>query len=114
MTIGVGLVFRWLYMLRGQLEHAASGAEVIGGHLMSGRITGILMALFLNNGGGAWESAKKYIESGVYGGKRYDPHKATVVGDTIGDLFKDTAGPSLYVLIKLLSTITLVLVPMFI
>jgi K(+)-stimulated pyrophosphate-energized sodium pump len=114
MTIGVGLVFRWLYVLGGQLDHAASGAEVIGGYLMSGTITGILMALFLNNGGGAWDNAKKYIETGMYGGKRSDPHKAAVVGDTVGDPFKDTAGPSLHVLIKLLSTITLVLAPFFI
>ncbi len=114
MTIGVGLVFRWLYNLGGQLEHAASGAEVIGGYLMSGTITGILMALFLNNGGGAWDNAKKYIETGQYGGKRSDPHRAAVVGDTVGDPFKDTAGPSLHVLIKLLSTITLVLAPLFI
>ena len=114
MTIGVGLVFRWLYTLGGQLEHAASGAEVIGGYLMSGTITGILMALFLNNGGGAWDNAKKYIETGMYGGKRSEPHKAAVVGDTVGDPFKDTAGPSLHVLIKLLSTITLVLAPLFI
>jgi hypothetical protein len=81
---------------------------------MVGTIAGILMAGFLNNGGGAWDNAKKYIETGVYGGKRSDAHKAAVVGDTVGDPFKDTAGPSLHVLIKLLSTITLVLAPLFI
>jgi len=75
---------------------------------------GILMALFLNNSGGAWDNAKKYIETGAHGGKRSDPHKAAVVGDTVGDPFKDTAGPSLHVLIKLLATITLVLAPLFI
>jgi K(+)-stimulated pyrophosphate-energized sodium pump len=80
---------------------------------MVGTITGILMALFLNNSGGAWDNAKKYIETGAYGGKKSDPHKAAVVGDTVGDPFKDTAGPSLHVLIKLLSTITLVLAPLF-
>jgi K(+)-stimulated pyrophosphate-energized sodium pump len=114
MTVGVGVVFKWIYYLGGQQATGASGAEVIGGFLMSGTITGILMALFLNNGGGAWDNAKKYIETGAYGGKKSDPHKASVVGDTVGDPFKDTAGPSLHVLIKLLSTITLVLAPLFI
>ena len=87
---------------------------------MVGTIAGILMALFMNNGGGAWDNAKKFIESGkftvdgVVVGKKSDAHKAAVVGDTVGDPFKDTAGPSLHVLIKLLSTITLVLAPLFI
>ena len=114
MTVGVGIIFKWLYYAGGQSPHGASGAEVIGGYLMSGTITGILMALFLNNSGGAWDNAKKYIETGMYGGKRSDPHKAAVVGDTVGDPFKDTAGPSLHVLIKLLATLTLVLAPLFI
>ena len=114
MTIGVGVVFKWIYYAGGQLPTGASGAEVIGGYLMAGTIAGILMALFLNNGGGAWDNAKKFIETGAYGGKKSDPHKASVVGDTVGDPFKDTAGPSLHVLIKLLSTITLVLAPLFI
>ena len=92
----------------------ATGAEVVGGMLMVGTIVGILMALFLNNAGGAWDNAKKYIETGAFGGKRSEPHKAAVVGDTVGDPFKDTAGPSLHVLVKLLSTITLVLAPLFI
>jgi K(+)-stimulated pyrophosphate-energized sodium pump len=89
------------------------GAEAVAALLMVGTIAGILMAGFLNNGGGAWDNAKKYIETGVYGGKRSDAHKAAVVGDTVGDPFKDTAGPSLHVLVKLLSTITLVLAPLF-
>jgi len=89
-------------------------AETVGAMLMVGTIVGILMALFLNNSGGAWDNAKKYIELGNFGGKKSDPHKAAVVGDTVGDPFKDTAGPSLHVLIKLLSTITLVLAPLFI
>ena len=72
------------------------------------------MATFLNNGGGAWDNAKKYIEMGNLGGKGSDTHKAAVVGDTVGDPFKDTAGPSIHVLIKLLSTITLVLALLFI
>ena len=90
------------------------GAEAVAAFLMIGTIAGILMAGFLNNGGGAWDNAKKYIEEGNHGGKRSDAHKAAVVGDTVGDPFKDTAGPSLHVLIKLLSTITLVLAPLFI
>jgi Na+/H+-translocating membrane pyrophosphatase len=68
----------------------------------------------LSNSGGAWDNAKKYIEAGHYGGKNSDQHKASVIGDTVGDPFKDTAGPSLHVLIKLLSTITLVMAPLFI
>jgi len=102
--IAVGLVFK----------RFGVGAEAVAAFLMVGTIAGILMAGFLNNGGGAWDNAKKYIETGAYGGKRSDAHKAAVVGDTVGDPFKDTAGPSLHVLIKLLSTITLVLAPLFI
>ncbi len=107
--IGVGLIFKFL---GGPTEHL--GAEAVAGFLMIATVVGILMAGFLNNGGGAWDNAKKYIETGVYGGKKSDAHKAAVVGDTVGDPFKDTAGPSLHVLIKLLSTITLVLAPLFI
>ena len=114
LPIAVGLVFRWIYELSGRPAYGASGAEVVGGMLMVGTITGILMALFLNNSGGAWDNAKKYIETGAFGGKRSETHKAAVVGDTVGDPFKDTAGPSLHVLVKLLSTITLVLAPLFI
>ncbi|MDH7516547.1 MAG: sodium-translocating pyrophosphatase [Bacteroidota bacterium] len=116
LPVAVGLVFKWLYYGMGKSiagMEAASGAEVVGGVLMVGTIAGIIVALFLNNGGAAWDNAKKYIETGMYGGKRSDPHKAAVVGDTVGDPFKDTAGPSLHVLIKLLSTITLVLAPLF-
>ena len=91
----------------------ALGYEAAGAFLMVGTITGILMALLLNNSGGAWDNAKKYIEEGNYGGKGSETHKAAVTGDTVGDPMKDTAGPSLHVLIKLLSTITLVLVPLF-
>ncbi|MBI2658241.1 sodium-translocating pyrophosphatase [Candidatus Woesearchaeota archaeon] len=90
------------------------GYEAAAAFLMVATITGILMALLLNTGGGAWDNAKKLIEEGEHGGKGSDAHKAAVTGDTIGDPFKDTAGPSLHVLIKLLSTITLVLVPLFV
>ncbi|HEX4156207.1 MAG TPA: sodium-translocating pyrophosphatase [Acidobacteriaceae bacterium] len=89
------------------------GVTAVAGLLMVGTIAGILMAMLMNNGGGAWDNAKKLIETGLYGGKRSDAHKAAVVGDTVGDPFKDTAGPSLHVLIKLLATITLVLAPLF-
>jgi len=88
--------------------------EALSGFLMVGTITGILLALILNNGGGAWDNAKKYIESGAHGGKGSEAHKAAVIGDTLGDPFKDTAGPSLHVLIKLLATLSLVLAPLFI
>jgi K(+)-stimulated pyrophosphate-energized sodium pump len=90
------------------------GIESVAALLMVGTIAGILLATVLNNGGGAWDNAKKYIETGVHGGKRSEAHKAAVVGDTVGDPFKDTAGPSLHVLIKLLATITLVFVPLFV
>jgi K(+)-stimulated pyrophosphate-energized sodium pump len=110
MPILTGLVFKWIGNAMGK---SGLGAEVVAGFLMVGTIAGILMAQFLNNAGGAWDNAKKYIETGAHGGKRSEPHKAAVVGDTVGDPFKDTAGPSLHVLIKLLSTITLVLAPLF-
>jgi K(+)-stimulated pyrophosphate-energized sodium pump len=89
------------------------GPEAVGATLVVGTITGIILALTLNTGGGAWDNAKKFIETGAFGGKGSDAHKAAVVGDTVGDPFKDTAGPSLHVLIKLLSTLTLVLAPLF-
>ncbi|HLC27250.1 MAG TPA: sodium-translocating pyrophosphatase [bacterium] len=89
-------------------------AEAAAALLMVGTISGILLATLMNNGGGAWDNAKKFIESGAYGGKGSDTHKAAVVGDTVGDPFKDTAGPSIHVLIKLLSTVTLVFAPLFI
>jgi K(+)-stimulated pyrophosphate-energized sodium pump len=89
------------------------GASAVAGLLMVGTISGVLLAMLMNNGGGAWDNAKKWIETGKFGGKNSEAHKAAVVGDTVGDPFKDTAGPSLHVLIKLLATITLVLAPLF-
>jgi K(+)-stimulated pyrophosphate-energized sodium pump len=89
------------------------GKEAAGSFLMITTIVGVIMALFLNNGGGAWDNAKKLIELGQHGGKNSEAHKASVVGDTVGDPFKDTAGPSLHVLIKLVSTLTLVFVALF-
>jgi K(+)-stimulated pyrophosphate-energized sodium pump len=116
MPIAVGVVFRYLYNSMGtnRTASSATGAEGVAGFLMVATIVGIVMALFMNNAGGAWDNAKKYIETGQHGGKGSDAHKAAVVGDTVGDPFKDTAGPSLHVLIKLLATITLVLAPFFI
>src|SRR3954465_9155898 len=97
------------------------GFEAVAGMLMVGTISGVLLATVLNNGGGAWDNAKKYIESGnlkdaegTVLGKGTDAHAAAVVGDTVGDPYKDTAGPSLHVLVKLLATISLVLAPLFI
>jgi K(+)-stimulated pyrophosphate-energized sodium pump len=90
-----------------------SGAEAVAALLMVGTISGIMLAMLMNNGGGAWDNAKKLIETGMHGGKRSEAHKAAVVGDTVGDPFKDTAGPSLHVLIKLLATVSLVLAPLF-
>jgi K(+)-stimulated pyrophosphate-energized sodium pump len=89
-------------------------AEATAALLMVATIAGILLACVLNNAGGAWDNAKKYVETGFGGGKGSETHKAAVVGDTVGDPAKDTAGPSLHVLIKLLATITLVLAPLFI
>jgi K(+)-stimulated pyrophosphate-energized sodium pump len=102
----VGVLFKYLGAPGERL-----GAEAVAGFLMISTVVGILMAGFFNNAGGAWDNAKKYVETGAYGGKKSETHKAAVVGDTVGDPFKDTAGPSLHVLIKLLSTI---MAPLFI
>lgn len=118
MPVMVGLIFKWLHNAYPEV-FVATGAEVVASMLLVGTIVGVLMALFLNNSGGAWDNAKKFIELEPIDiannmGKGSDRHKAGVVGDTVGDPFKDTAGPSLHVLIKLLSTVTLVLAPLFI
>jgi K(+)-stimulated pyrophosphate-energized sodium pump len=131
LPVAVGLIFRnfsstygtsSIVLTAGQMSNVPTinghpvnlgGATAVAGLLMVGTIAGILLAMLMNNGGGAWDNAKKFIETGQYGGKRSEAHKAAVVGDTVGDPFKDTAGPSLHVLIKLLATITLVLAPLF-
>ncbi len=131
LPVAVGLIFRHLSPVYGSGSEGLAGspnlmvpsingvpvnlagASAVAGLLMVGTISGILLAMLMNNGGGAWDNAKKWIETGQYGGKKSDAHKAAVVGDTVGDPFKDTAGPSLHVLIKLLATITLVLAPLF-
>lgn len=107
----IGVIFRIVGEYEGK---PLLGAEVLAAYLMFGTVTGILMALFLDTAGGAWDNAKKYIEMGNYGGKNSEAHKAAVTGDTVGDPFKDTAGPSLHVVIKLLSTTILVAGPLFI
>ncbi len=107
--LALGLTIRYAYPGGPTLA-----AEAVAALLMVATVVGILMALFMNNAGGAWDNAKKYIEEGNYGGKGSEAHKASVVGDTVGDPFKDTAGPSLHVLIKLLATLTLVMAPLFI
>jgi K(+)-stimulated pyrophosphate-energized sodium pump len=90
------------------------GSEALGGTLAGVTVTGILMALFMANAGGAWDNAKKSIEAGLLGGKGSDAHKAAVVGDTIGDPFKDTSGPAMNILIKLMSVVSLVLAPVLV
>ena len=108
--IVIGVVFRMIGAATGQ---ELLGAKAVAGMLMFATVAGILMALFLNTAGGAWDNAKKYVETGAHGGKGSEAHKAAVTGDTVGDPFKDTAGPSIHVLIKMLATITLVMAPMF-
>ncbi|MDX1624267.1 MAG: sodium-translocating pyrophosphatase [Gemmatimonadota bacterium] len=90
------------------------GVAALGGMLAGATVTGVLMALFMANAGGAWDNAKKFIEGGAHGGKGSDAHKAAVVGDTVGDPFKDTSGPSMNILIKLMGVVSLVLAPWFV
>ena len=89
------------------------GTRALGGLIAGSLITGVLMAIFMSNSGGAWDNAKKYIEEGNHGGKGSDAHKAAVVGDTVGDPFKDTSGPSINILIKLMTVVALVFAPLF-
>jgi K(+)-stimulated pyrophosphate-energized sodium pump len=89
------------------------GVNALAGLLAGVLVTGFLAAIFMSNAGGAWDNAKKYIESGVHGGKGSDAHKASVVGDTVGDPLKDTAGPSLNVLIKLMGKVAVIFLPLF-
>ena len=89
------------------------GIEALGGLLAGALVTGVLLAIFMSNSGGAWDNAKKYIEGGNFGGKGSESHHAAVVGDTVGDPFKDTSGPSINILIKLMTVVSLVFAPLF-
>ena len=89
------------------------GTVALGGMLAGTIVSGVLLAIFMSNAGGAWDNAKKYIEGGMYGGKGSESHKAAVVGDTVGDPFKDTSGPSINILIKLMTIVSLVFAPLF-
>ena len=89
------------------------GAQALGGMLAGALLSGVLLAIMMSNSGGAWDNAKKYVEGGAYGGKGSETHKATVVGDTVGDPFKDTSGPSLNILIKLMTIVAVVFAPLF-
>jgi K(+)-stimulated pyrophosphate-energized sodium pump len=113
LAVGVPIAVGFIFKFFNTAADPTLAAEAVAGLLMVGTISGILWAIFMNNGGGAWDNAKKFIETGELGGKGSDPHKAAVVGDTVGDPFKDTAGPSLHVLIKLLCTVTFVMAPLF-
>ena len=89
------------------------GSDALGGMLAGALATGVLLAIMMANAGGAWDNAKKYVEEGHFGGKGSDTHKAAVVGDTVGDPFKDTSGPSINILIKLMTIVSLVFAPVF-
>ena len=110
----LGCATSWVPLLRGFIIGGfIFGPNATAGILAGNIISGVQVAISQSNSGGAWDNAKKYIETGKYGGKNSEAHKASVTGDTVGDPCKDTAGPSIHILIKLLSTISLVLVPLF-
>ncbi|MBR0355415.1 MAG: sodium/proton-translocating pyrophosphatase, partial [Oscillospiraceae bacterium] len=90
------------------------GPAALGGLLAGALVTGVMLAIFMSNSGGAWDNAKKYVEDGHNGGKGSETHKAAVVGDTVGDPFKDTSGPSINILIKLMTVVSLVFAPLFV
>ena len=89
------------------------GTKALGGLICGSLVTGVLLAIYMANAGGAWDNAKKYIEEGHHGGKSSEAHVAAIVGDTVGDPFKDTSGPSINILIKLMTVVSLVFAPIF-
>ena len=89
------------------------GSVALGGLIAGALVSGVMLAISMANSGGAWDNAKKYVESGKFGGKGSETHKATVVGDTVGDPFKDTSGPSINILIKLMTVVSLIFASAF-